>query len=92
MSKYIPCKYTYANKDSKCGKKMNSKSKTLQQNILNTNTVTSKAQLIQNMFAKGKISTNFIRNPPSIVPAQFGNTYTTGLVLANRPFDTFELK
>ena len=90
MPKYIPCKYTYASKDSKCGEKV--KSKSLQQNILNNNSISSKAQLLQNMFTKGKISTNYVRNTPNIVSHQFGNTYNTGLVLANKPFDTFELK
>jgi hypothetical protein len=92
MPKYIPCKYTYASKHSKCGKLLNSKNKTLQQNILNNNTVTSRAQLIQNMFSKGKQRTNYVNDTPNVVTSQFGNNYNTGTVLANRPFGTSELK
>jgi hypothetical protein len=92
MPKYIPCKYTYASKDSKCGKLLNTKSKTLQQNILNNNTATSRAQLLNNMFTKGKHSTTYVRDTPHMVNRHYGNTYNTGVVLVNRPFGTSELK
>ena len=92
MPKYIPCKYTYASKDSKCGKLLNSKNKTLQQNILNNNTVTSRAQLIHNTFSKGKQHANYVNDTPHMVNRHYGNTYNTGLVLVNRSFGTSELK
>jgi hypothetical protein len=92
MPKYIPCKYTYASKDSKCGQIQSQKNKTLHQNVLNGNTVTSKAQLLHNMFKTGKMQTNYVRDTPTIVTHQFGNTYNTGLTLTNRPFSTSEFK
>jgi|SaaInlStandDraft_2_1057019.scaffolds.fasta_scaffold620118_1 hypothetical protein len=92
MPKYIPCKYTYASKYSKCDKLLHHKNKTLEQNILNNNTVTSRAQLIHNMFSKGKQHTTYENATHNLVNRHFGNTYNTGNVLVNRPFGTSELK
>lgn len=90
MPKYIPCKYTYASNDSQSRKLL--KNKTLAQNVLNKYTVTSRAQLIHNMFATGKQHINYEVDPPNNVNRHYGNTYNTGLVLVNRPFGTSELK
>jgi len=92
MSKYIPCNYKYASKHSKCGKLLYSKNKTLQQNILNNNAASSKAQLIQNAYSNGKQYTNYVTATPSPVNHHFGNNYNTGYVLVNSPNSTFELK
>jgi len=92
MPKYIPCKYTYASKDSNCRKLLLHKNKTLEQNILNNNTVTSRAQLIHDMFSNGKKNTTYENAKPNKVNRHFGNTYNTGNVLVNRPFGTSELK
>jgi hypothetical protein len=89
MPKYIPCKYTYS---SKCEKIVNSKNKTVQQNVLNTNTVTSRSKLLHDRFQTGKQHMTYVRDTHKIVTPQFGRTHNTGVVLVNKPFGSYEFK